>query len=258
MAEIVINKPRTQETLMKLVSWNVNGIRAVLKKGFVKFLENEKPDILSLQEIKGSAQVNVPYIQHWNTAKKKGYSGTALFCTRKPKSVDCGLMGDDEGRVICADFGEFYLVNVYTPNAQRGLTRLDYRQEWDRKFLTALMRLEKKKSVVVCGDLNVAHTDIDLARPKQNQKNAGFTLEEREGFQRYIDSGMIDTFREFVKEGGHYTWWSYMMNARAKDIGWRIDYFLVSPALRSRLGEAFILKDVMGSDHCPVGIVLDA
>ena len=249
--------------VVKLISWNVNGIRAVLNKGFSDFVAAEKPDILCLQETKAHPdqvdKILTEYEHHfWNSAKKKGYSGTAIFSKIKPINVTYGdgPMHDEEGRVITVEFENFILVNVYTPNAQRGLTRLAHRQEWDVAFLKFLKDLEKRKPVIFCGDLNVAHTEIDLSHPKSNIHNAGFTIEERAGLQRYIDSGFIDSFREFHTEGGHYTWWSYMFNARVKDIGWRIDYFCISKSLRSGLESAVIYKKTMGSDHCPVGIVL--
>ena len=246
---------------MKLISWNVNGIRAVIKKGFYDFVETYNPDILCIQETKAHPeQVDLtlsdyPY-QYWNSAKKKGYSGTAIFSKVEPLSIDydMGIKKHDlEGRVITAEFKDYFLVTVYTPNSKRELLRLDYRQkEWDVDFLKHLKELEEKKPVVFCGDLNVAHKEIDLKNPKTNRRNAGFTDEERMGFDNYVNAGFIDTFREFEKGEGHYTWWSYMFQARARDIGWRIDYFCISKALRSILKDAYILKDVMGSDHAPV------
>ena len=246
---------------MKLISWNVNGIRAVIKKGFYDFVENYNPDILCIQETKAHPeQVDLtlsdyPY-QYWNSAEKKGYSGTAIFSKVEPLSIDydMGIKKHDlEGRVITAEFKDYFLVTVYTPNSKRELLRLDYRQkEWDVDFLKHLKELEKKKPVVFCGDLNVAHKEIDLKNPKTNRRNAGFTDEERMGFDNYVNAGFIDTFREFQKGEGHYTWWSYMFQARARDIGWRIDYFCISKGLRSILKDAYILKDIMGSDHAPV------
>ncbi len=247
---------------MKIISWNVNGIRACVKKGFEKFVDSEKPDILCLQETKAHPdQVDEmlhDYEHHfWNAAEKKGYSGTAVFSKVKPLSVVYGIEGDDQGRVITVEFEDYYLVNVYTPNSKRGLVGLDRREKWDKDFLKFIADLEKKKPVIFCGDLNVAHTEIDLANPKPNyNKNAGFTQKEIDGLERYFKAGFVDSFREFNTEPGQYTWWSYMFNARAKNVGWRIDYFLVSKKLRSKLKDAFILPDVMGSDHCPVGIVL--
>ncbi len=249
---------------LKLISWNVNGIRAILTKGFEEFIKNEDPDILCLQETKAqSSQVNTLLTQYphhfWHSAQKPGYSGTAIFSKTEPIQVTYAntLLNDTEGRVIAAEYQSFILINVYTPNAQRELTRLEFRQDWDSRFLIFLKTLEKTKPIIICGDLNVAHTEIDLARPKNNTQNAGFTPEERKGFQNLIDNGFIDTFREFEKKGGHYTWWSYMMNARAKDIGWRIDYFLISKTLRPHLISAKIHKTTMGSDHCPVEIMIN-
>ncbi len=248
---------------MKIISWNVNGIRAVLGKGFLKFIESENPDIVCIQETKAHPD-QVDKIMHdyehhyWHSAKKKGYSGTAIFSKIKPISVlyGDGPMNDDEGRVITLEFKKYHLVTVYTPNSQRGLTRLKHRKNWDKNFLKFLKDLEKKKPVIFCGDLNVAHKEIDIARPKSNIHNAGFTIEEREGFDNYIKAGFIDTFREFNKEPENYTWWSYMFKARERNVGWRIDYFCTSKSLRKHLKDAFILPKVMGSDHCPVGIKL--
>lgn len=247
---------------MKLISWNVNGLRAVLRKNFLEFLDAEQPDILCLQETKCSPdQVEqlwpAQYTTYWNSAERKGYSGTAIFTKLRPLRVtpDLGLaQHDGEGRVLAAEFKDFFLVNVYVPNSQRELTRLAYRQQWDRNFLKFLKRLEPKKPVIWCGDLNVAHTERDLANPKANVKNHGFTPEERAGFSAYLEAGFLDTFREFEPGPGHYTWWSPMANARARNIGWRLDYFLISPALRPRLKRAKILSQVLGSDHCPVSI----
>lgn len=252
------------ETL-KLVSWNVNGLRSVLGKGFLEFVSAEEPDILCLQETRaepGEVELLLPQYRfvYWNVAReRKGYSGTAIFSRREPLSVRLGMgrpEHDGEGRLITAEFADYLLCNVYAPNARRGLTRLAYRQQWDADFLKYLKRLERDKPVVFCGDLNVAHREIDLANPKSNVRNAGFTAEEREGFDRVLKAGYLDTFREFCAGGGHYTWWSYMNRARERNIGWRIDYWVLSQALRPRLREAFILPKVMGSDHCPVGIVL--
>ncbi len=250
---------------MKLISWNVNGLRAALRKNFLDYLDAEQPDILCLQETKCTPEDveqlwPATYTTYWNTAQKKGYSGTAIFTTKRPMEITTGIgvtAHDQEGRVLTVEFADFFLVNVYVPNSQRELTRLSYRQQWDRDFLRHLKRLEKKKPVVVCGDLNVAHTEIDLANPKSNVKNHGFTPEERAGFSALVKAGFLDTFREFEKGGSHYTWWSPMAGARARNVGWRIDYFLVSAALRPRLRRAFIRPDVAGSDHCPVGIELD-
>jgi len=249
---------------MKIISWNVNGIRAAMTKGFPDFVKKYNPDILCLQETKAHPdQVDEllhDYEHHfWNSADKKGYSGTAIFSKIKPLNVSYGGgidVGDSEGRIVTAEFDEFFLVNVYTPNSKRGLARLDYRQEWDKLFYAYLKELEKSKPVITCGDLNVAHTEIDLARPKNNTKNAGFTQEERSGFQRYLDGGFLDTFRMFNQDPENYTWWSYMFNARAKNLGWRIDYFLASQKLKNNIISAEILNEVMGSDHCPVTLNL--
>lgn len=247
---------------MKLISWNVNGLRAVLKKNFLEFLATEKPDILCLQEIKCHPDDieqlwPAQYTAYWNCAQKKGYSGTAIFTKRRPIKVTphIGIKEHDlEGRVLAAEYEDFFLVNVYVPNSKRELTRLAYRQEWDRDFLYYLKKLEQKKPVIFCGDMNVAHTELDLARPKENVKHHGFTPEERAGFSAFIKAGFIDTFREFETGGGHYSWWSQMTGARARNIGWRLDYFLVSATLRPRLKSAFIRSQIPGSDHCPVGI----
>ena len=247
-----------------MISWNVNGLRAALKKGFDDFVQNEDPDILCIQEIKLQAdQVELnfsEYHDYWNYAAKKGYSGTAIFTKEKPLNSfnDMGIIKhDNEGRVITLEYENFFLVNVYTPNSQRGLTRLEYRQLWDKDFLAYMKNLETSKPVIFCGDLNVAHKEIDLARPKDNHHNAGFTDEEREDFSRILAAGFIDTFREFNQEGGNYSWWSYMFNARPNNVGWRIDYFVISEVLRPNLKNAFILAEVMGSDHCPVGIEIE-
>mgnify|MGYP001334371097 CR=1 FL=1 len=245
---------------MKIISWNVNGIRAAINKGFYSSMSKVNPDIICLQETKAHKdQVNLilddyPY-KFWNSAQKKGYSGTAIFSKIEPVKhiYDIGIEEhDQEGRVIALEFDSYFLVTVYTPNSKRKLLRLKYRQKWDKDFLKNLKKLEKKKPVIFCGDLNVAHTEIDLKNPKTNKTNPGFTNEERSNFTNIIEAGFIDTFREFTKEGGHYTWWSYMFQARKKDIGWRIDYFCVSKILKKKLNNSTILKDVMGSDHCPV------
>ncbi len=249
---------------MKLVSWNVNGLRSVLRKGFLDYLEKEKPDILCVQEIKCRPEdvdkaLPATYTAHFHPAKKLGYAGTAILYKKPPLAIAphmdiVGKDPDHEGRVLTAELDDFFLVNVYVPNSKRDLSRLDFRQAWDRGFLKYLKRLEKKKPVIFCGDLNVAHTEIDLANPKANTKNHGFTPEERQGFDAFVKADLVDTFRVFEKAGGHYTWWSPMGSARARDIGWRLDYFLISAALRPRLAKAFIRHEVRGSDHCPVGI----
>jgi exodeoxyribonuclease-3 len=252
---------------MKLVSWNVNGVRAALKKGLLDYMESARADVVCLQETKahpGDVQhVAWPgrYRAIWNSAEKKGYSGTVVFTREAPKSVVLGIglrEHDREGRVIAAEFADFWLVNVYQPNSQRGLTRLAYRTgEWDGAFLAFLKRLGRKgKPVVFCGDLNVAHAEIDLANPRSNRRNAGFTDEERTNFTRVLGSGFVDTFREFEKGPGHYSWWSQMGDCRARNIGWRVDYFVASEKLRPALRRAWISPGVMGSDHCPVGLEL--
>jgi exodeoxyribonuclease-3 len=265
---------------MKLFSWNVNGIRATIKKGeFEAFIKRYQPDVLCLQETKakqGQAEIDLPeYEEIWNSAKRAGYSGTAIFTKIKPLAVSFGfsdeinakyLWQDDqhgdttsEGRLITAEFADFFLVNVYTPNAKHELTRLKLREElWDPAMLAYLGELEKQKPVVVCGDFNVAHEAIDLANPKQNVGNAGFTNEERQGFDNYIKYGLIDTFRELhPDETGAYTWWTWRANARARNVGWRIDYFLVSSAFFQNVQSAKIYPEVLGSDHCPISIELN-
>ena len=250
---------------MKIISWNVNGIRAALKKGLAGFVAAEQPDVLCLQETRAMPEeVDLPgefagYEAFWNPAEKKGYAGTAIFTKKKPLGFTGGIgvaEQDGEGRVVTAEYADFFLVNVYVPNSQRELTRLPYRQQWDRDFLAYLQRLEATKPVICCGDMNVAHTALDLARPKENIKTHGFTPEERAGFDAFVGAGLVDTFREFEKGGGHYTWWSQMGSARARNIGWRIDYFLCSAALRPRLEAATIYPHITGSDHCPVGLHL--
>ena len=249
---------------MKLVSWNVNGIRSILKKGFLDFIQSQNPDIICLQETKARSEdveLDLPeYHQYWNSAQKKGYSGTCIFTKEKPISIVNGILMDIhdlEGRTITLEYEKFILVNVYVPNSKRDLSRLEYRsQQWDVDFLKYLKSLEKKKPVIFCGDLNVAHTEIDLSFPKANVQNHGFTPEERQGFSRLVEAGFIDTFREFEKGPGHYTWWSHFNQCRERNLGWRIDYFLISPSLRSELKKSYILKEVTGSDHCPIAIEL--
>ena len=248
---------------MKLTTWNVNGIRSVLNKGALQeYVLEAQPDILCLQETKAQPeQVDLGmefegYHAYWNSAVKKGYSGTAIFTKEEPISVQYGLgieEHDQEGRVITAEYADYYLVTVYTPNAKRDLTRLSYRQVWEDDFLTFIKKLEETKPVIFCGDLNVAHKEIDLANPKTNTKNAGFTKEEREKFDQIVENGLVDAFRFCYPDTvGAYTWWSYMGGARARNIGWRIDYFVVSEVLTSRVQEVKIRADVTGSDHCPV------
>lgn len=249
---------------MKLVSWNVNGLRACVEKGFLDFFGQTDADIFCIQESKlqeGQIALELPgYHQFWNYAEKKGYSGTALFCKEEPLSVTYGMgkeEHDREGRVITAEFPQFYVVTVYTPNSKRELERLAYRMEWETAFLAYLKELEKSKPVIFCGDLNVAHQEIDLKNPKSNHHNAGFTDEERACFARLLDNGFVDTFRYFYPDREEiYSWWSYMFKAREKNAGWRIDYFLVSEGLKDRLADAAIRTEILGSDHCPVELVL--
>lgn len=265
--------------MMKFYSWNVNGIRAVVKKGtFQEFMKKHQPDVLCLQETKaerGQAQIDLAdYHEYWNSAVKKGYSGTAIFSRKEPLEVINGFPkafsrkfsfadelnrdSNEEGRVITAEYEKFFVVTVYTPNAKDDLSRLPLRHKhWDPAFLAYVKQLEKKKPVLFCGDLNVAHTELDLANPKPNRGKKGFTVEEREGFQNFLDAGFVDTFRMFTQGNGHYSWWSNFSNARARNVGWRIDYWLVSEKLRKRVKKAEIHADVMGSDHCPVSVTLD-
>jgi exodeoxyribonuclease-3 len=250
---------------MRIISWNVNGVRAALRKGLLDFMEGSEADVICLQETKahpGDVQhVKWPggFEVFWNSAEKKGYSGTAVFTRVKPKNVWNGIgaaVHDTEGRVLAVEFKDFWLANVYQPNSQRGLTRLDYRvKRWDPAFRRYLKKLQSKgKPVVFCGDLNVAHTEIDLANPKTNRRNAGFTDEERTSFGRLLNGGFVDTFREFEKGPGHYSWWSQMGDCRARNVGWRVDYFVAAHRLKPALKRAWISPAVMGSDHCPVGL----
>ncbi|WP_408069726.1 exodeoxyribonuclease III [Butyrivibrio sp. JL13D10] len=250
---------------VKLVSWNVNGLRACVQKGeFEAFMEKEKPDVIGLQETKlqeGQIQLDLQgYHQYWNYAEKKGYSGTALFTKEEPLNVTYGMgieEHDHEGRIITAEYPDYYLITVYVPNAKDDLSRLEYRCRWEDDFLRYIKKLEETKPVIYCGDLNVAHKEIDLKNPKPNRGHAGFTDEEREKFSNVIDNGLIDTFRFFYPDlEGAYSWWSYRFQARAKNAGWRIDYFVTSAELKDRLEDAMIYKDQLGSDHCPVGLIL--
>ena len=251
---------------MKLISWNVNGLRACVGKGFYESIAALDADVVCLQETKLQAgQIDLAlegYETYWNYADKKGYSGTAIFTRRHPLSVTYGLgidLHDHEGRIITAEYEDFYLVTAYVPNSQDGLRRLDYRQQWDKDLRAYLKELETRKPVVLCGDLNVAHREIDLKNPKSNRKNAGFTDEEREGFQQLLDAGFVDTFRHFYPDQTDiYSWWSYRFRAREKNAGWRIDYFVVSEALRPLLESVAIHTEIFGSDHCPVEVVLRA
>ena len=247
-------------SMKKMISWNVNGLRACLGKGFLEYLKETEADIFCIQESKlqeGQVDLELPgYHQYWNYAEKKGYSGTAMFTKEEPVSVAYGLgieEHDHEGRVITAEFPEYYVVTCYTPNSQDGLKRLDYRMQWEEAFRAYLKALETKKPVIFCGDLNVAHQEIDLKNPKTNRKNAGFSDEERAKFTELLEAGFVDTFRYFYPDQeGIYSWWSYRFSARAKNAGWRIDYFCVSESLKDRLVDAKIHTEVMGSDHCPV------
>ena len=250
---------------MKLISWNVNGIRACVKKGFLDFFEKTDADIFCLQETKlqeGQIELELEgYHQYWNYAERKGYSGTAIFTKQEPLSVSYGLgieEHDQEGRVITLEFDNFYMVTVYTPNSKNELLRLDYRMVWEDEFRSYLLRLNETKPVIVCGDLNVAHQEIDLKNPKTNQKNAGFTIEERTKMSTILDSGFIDTFRFFYPDlEGAYSWWSYRFNARKNNAGWRIDYFLTSQELKENLKDAKIHSEILGSDHCPVELDIE-
>ena len=248
---------------MKLISWNVNGLRAALNKGFAEFFKKSNADIFCIQETKmqeGQADINFAegYFTYFNSAVKKGYSGTAVFSKIEPKKVSYGIgkeKHDQEGRVITLEFEKFYLVNCYTPNSKRELERLEYRQVWEDEFRKYLIELSKKKEVILCGDLNVAHEEIDLKNPKTNRGNAGFTDEEREKMTKLLNSGFIDTFRYlYPNKTDSYTWWSYMANSRARNIGWRIDYFIISKSLQKAIQEAYIYDTILGSDHCPVGL----
>jgi len=250
--------------MTKIISGNVNGIRACINKEFMDFLSKENPDIICLQETKVNDGFNIllpGYEQIYNFAEKKGYSGTAIFSKEKPIKIlkDMGIdEHDKEGRIIAAEYDNYILVTVYTPNSKRGLLRLDYRKEWDKEFLKYIKKLEEEKPVIVCGDLNVAHTAMDIKNDKSNyNKSAGYTQTEIDGFENMLKEGFVDTFRHLHPDEIKYSWWSYMFNARANNTGWRIDYFLTSKSLIKEVKEAFILNEVMGSDHCPVGIVLN-
>lgn len=250
---------------MRFVSWNVNGLRACLKKGFLESVNGLDPDFICLQETKmeqGQADVELPgYYQFWNSAEKKGYSGTAIFTRHKPLSVTYGMdveRHDHEGRLITLEYPEFWLVNCYTPNSQDGLARIEYRMDWEDSMREYLLELDKIKPVIYCGDLNVAKEEIDLKNPKTNRGNAGFSDQERDKIRRLLESGFSDTFRHLHPEAvGAYSWWSYRFNARANNAGWRIDYFIVSSRLAARVADASIHPDIHGSDHCPVSIVLE-
>ena len=250
---------------MKLVSWNVNGLRAIYKKGFEESFKKLDADIFCIQETKmqeGQIELDLQgYYQYYNYAERKGYSGTAVFTKKEPLNVEYGIgieEHDKEGRVITLEFDRFYMVNCYTPNSGRELARLEYRMTWEEAFKKYLIELDKQKPVIICGDLNVAHTEIDLKNPKSNRKNAGFTDEERSKIESLLNSGFTDTFRKiYPDKEGAYTWWSYMFNARANNAGWRIDYFLVSDRISKNIKDAYIYSDIMGSDHCPVGLEIE-
>lgn len=250
---------------MKLISWNVNGLRACLGKGFPEFVSKELPDLLALQEVKmeeGQAELPLPpgYHVYWNSAERKGYSGTAVLARTEPLSVSRGMgveRHDHEGRILTLEYPDFWFVCVYTPNSQQELARLSYRMEWEDDFRGYLLELDRTKPVILCGDLNVAHKDIDLKNPGPNRKNPGFTQEERDKLTALLEAGFVDTFRHFYPDRtGAYSWWSYRFRAREKNAGWRIDYFLVSQRLVPRLDDAVIYQEVTGSDHCPVGLLL--
>ena len=249
---------------MKLISWNVNGIRACLNKGFSDFFKETKADIFCLQETKCQPeQVDLEfegYTSYWNSAEKKGYSGTAIFTKKKPLKVTYGIgieEHDKEGRIITLEFENFYLVTNYTPNAKRELERLDYRMVWEDEIRKYLLELNKKKPVIMCGDLNVAHEEIDLKNPKTNKGNAGFTNEEREKMTELLNAGFIDSYRYLYPEKIEYSWWSYMGHAREKNVGWRIDYFIVSNDIKNKVKNATIYTEILGSDHCPIGLEID-
>ena len=250
---------------MKLISWNVNGLRACMKKGFEEYFKEADADIFCVQETKlQEGQIDFQpegYECYWNYAEKKGYSGTAVFTKKKPLEVVYGIGIDEhdhEGRVITLEYEDFYFVTVYTPNSQSELARLPYRMQWEDAFRDYLKELDAHKPIILCGDLNVAHTEIDLKNPKTNKKNAGFTQEERDKFTELLDSGFVDSFRYFYPDKtGAYSWWSYRFKAREKDAGWRIDYFVVSDRIKEQMKDALIYKEVMGSDHCPVGLEIE-
>ena len=246
---------------MKIISWNVNGINSCIKKGLIDFMKKENADIYCFQEVKATKekmpQGLVDYHEFHSHAQKKGYSGVSVFSKIKPLSVIEGIGNkefDSEGRTLTLEFDDFYLINVYFPHSSRELKRLDFKLEFNKLFLEFCKKLEKTKPIIIASDFNVAHKEIDLKNPKSNEKNAGFTIEERNWFDGFLNQGFIDSFREFVKEGENYTWWSYRNNARKRNIGWRIDYFILSKNLRDRLQKSDILKDILGSDHCPIGL----
>lgn len=249
---------------MKFITWNVNGLRACMGKGFIEFVQSESPDFICLQETKmqeGQAEINLEgYRQYWNSAQKKGYSGTAIFAKEEPITVsyDIGVEGHNtEGRSITLEYPDFYLITEYTPNAQDKLARIDYRLKWEEARRNYLIELDKKKPIILCGDLNVAHQEIDLKNPKSNRGNAGFSDQEREAFGKLLEIGLVDSYRTLYPEAtGEYTWWSYRFNARANNAGWRIDYFLLSQQIKDRIEDVILRQDVLGSDHCPVILTL--
>lgn len=251
---------------MKLISWNVNGIRASMDKGFREFVESEQPDVLCLQETKAEPEQvdlswanDLGYHQFWNTATKRGYSGVSTWSRAEPRKVTKGLNmeeHDKEGRVLTTTFDDFHLVNVYTPNSQRGLARLEYRMQWDEAFLDYVRKLNRRKPVLFCGDVNCAHQEIDLANPKANRKNAGFSDQERAGLDAVTQAGFVDSFRQFHDGPGHYSWWTYRSDARARNIGWRLDYFWVAKKYWDHVADARIRCEIHGSDHCPVELTL--
>lgn len=259
-------KPKTPAKTTRLVTWNVNGIRASMEKGFRQYVQSETPEVICLQEVKAEPeQVDLEwadelgYHQVWNSAVKKGYSGTSIWSLTPPKKHRLGMgieEHDQEGRVITATFDDFHLVTVYTPNSQRGLTRLDYRKQWDLDFLDFVLQLNRRKPVIFCGDLNCSHQEIDLANPKSNKKNAGFTIDERAGLDRMVEAGFIDAFRHQCDLPEQYTWWTYRMNARERNIGWRLDYFWVAKRFMGQVRKSVIRSDIHGSDHCPVELHL--
>jgi len=248
---------------MKIVSWNVNGINACVNKGLIEFMKSENADVYCFQEVKATKEkipkVSDSYHEFHSHAKKKGYSGVSMFSKTRPLSVIEGinnLLFDDEGRTLTLEFDDFFLVNAYFPHSHRELTRLQFKLDFNKKFLEFCKKLKEKKAVIIASDFNVAHREIDLRNPRENQKNAGFTIEERNWFDSFLKEGFVDTFREFVKEGEHYTWWAYRNHARERNIGWRIDYMIISQSLRNKLTKSGILKSVLGSDHCPIFLEL--
>ncbi|HHX80779.1 MAG TPA: exodeoxyribonuclease III [Acholeplasmataceae bacterium] len=249
---------------MKFVSWNVNGLRAAMRKGFKDFFDSMDADIFAIQETKmqeEQKEFDFPgYYEYWNCAEKRGYSGTLIYTKMKPLNVTYGLEDgkyNDEGRIITLEYDNYYFVNVYVPNSQRELTRLDYRMVFEDDFREYLCRLDEKKPVILCGDLNVAHKEIDIRYPKANERNAGYTIEERTKFQALLDAGFTDTFRYLYPDTVKYTWWSYMFNARKNNIGWRIDYFIVSDRIKDKIIDSYIYSEIEGSDHCPVAIDIE-